>query len=123
MGYFLPYVTLFLSRHVVINRFSIYLFRSLVFSQPLPPVPNLFIQSVPISVFGIMTVYYSTMDVGKPCLSERDVQQAGTLHGFRSGCAISPALTGTKLMHITEHVGCNRQSLCLLILRPVWSRR
>ena len=84
MGYFLPYVTLFLSRHVVINRFSIYLFRSLVFSQPLPPVPDLFIQSVPFSVFGIMTVYYSTMDVGKPCLRERDVQQAGTLHGFRS---------------------------------------
>lgn len=46
----------------------------------------------------------------KAYLDESLLNPAGTLHGFRSGCAITLALTGTDLQSIMAHVGWRRHS-------------
>ena len=46
----------------------------------------------------------------KAYLDESRLTQAETLHGFRSGCAIILALTGTDLQSIMGHVDWHRQS-------------
>lgn len=46
----------------------------------------------------------------KAYLDESRLTPAGTLNGFRSGCAITLALTGTNLQSIMEHVGWRCQS-------------
>ena len=38
-------------------------------------------------------------------LKEMKADEGETLHGFRSGCAITLALTGADLSEIMEHVG------------------
>ena len=40
-----------------------------------------------------------------------------TLHGFRSGCAITLALTGADLSEIMEHVGWARRNTALYYLQ------
>ena len=40
-----------------------------------------------------------------------------TLHGFRSGCAITLALTGADLSEIMEHVGWARRHTALYYLQ------
>ena len=40
-----------------------------------------------------------------------------TLHGFRSGCAITLALTGADLSEIVEHVGWARRHTALYYLQ------
>ena len=39
------------------------------------------------------------------------------LHGFRSGCAITLALTGANLSEIMDHVGWNRRHTALYYLQ------
>ncbi len=42
-----------------------------------------------------------------------------TLHGFRSGCAITLALSGVELTEIMNHVGWNRRHMALHYLQLV----
>ena len=40
-----------------------------------------------------------------------------TLHGFRSGCAITLALTGADLAEIMDHVGWTRRHTALYYMQ------
>ena len=44
----------------------------------------------------------------KSYLKEMRADDGETLHGFRSGCAITLALTGADLSEIMDHVGWTR---------------
>ena len=44
-------------------------------------------------------------------LKEMKADEGETLHGFRSGCAITLALTGADLSEIMEHVGWARRHI------------
>ena len=46
-------------------------------------------------------------------LKEMKADEGETLHGFRSGCAITLALTGADLSEIMEHVGLARRHTAL----------
>jgi len=46
-------------------------------------------------------------------LKEMGVDEGETLHGFRSGCAITVALSGVELSEIMDHVGWNRRHTAL----------
>lgn len=46
----------------------------------------------------------------KTCSEEGRLTQVGTLHGFRSGCAITLALAGTDLQDIMGHIGWRHHS-------------
>lgn len=50
-------------------------------------------------------------------LREMKADKGETLHGFRSGCAITLALTGGDLSEITEHVGWARRHTTLYYLQ------
>jgi len=45
------------------------------------------------------------------------VDEGETLHGFRSGCAITLALTGAELSEIMEHVGWSRRHTALYYMQ------
>ena len=53
----------------------------------------------------------------KLCLSEMKANEGKTMHGFRSGCAITLALTGTDLSEIIEHVSWPRCHTALYYLQ------
>ena len=46
----------------------------------------------------------------KHYLREGEIGRAVSLHSFRSGCAITLALSGTELQDIMGHVGCHNRS-------------
>ena len=50
-------------------------------------------------------------------LKEMKADEGETLHGFRSGCAITLALTGEDLSEIMEHVGWVRHHKALYYLQ------
>lgn len=53
----------------------------------------------------------------KTYLKDMGVHEGETLHGFRSGCAITLALTGADLSEIMDHVGWNRRHTALYYLQ------
>jgi integrase len=53
----------------------------------------------------------------KHYLTEMKDDDGETLHGFRSGCAITLALTGSNLSEIMDHVGWNRRHTALHYLK------
>lgn len=50
-------------------------------------------------------------------LNEMGENDGETLHGFRSGCAITLALSGAELTEIMDHVGWNRRHTALHYLQ------
>ena len=50
-------------------------------------------------------------------LKQMNADERETLHGFRSGCAITLALTGADLSKIMEHVGWARRHTALYYLQ------
>ena len=54
--------------------------------------------------------YYAADSPFQAYLDESPLTPAGTLHDFRSGCAIALALTVADMQSIMEHVGWRRQS-------------
>ena len=50
-------------------------------------------------------------------LREMGMDGGETLHGFRSGCAITLALSGADLSEIMDHVGWNRRHTALHYLQ------
>lgn len=50
-------------------------------------------------------------------LKEMHADEGETLHGFRSGCAITLALTGADLANIMEHVGWSRRHTALYYIQ------
>ena len=52
----------------------------------------------------------------KGYLKEMNADNGETLHGFRSGCAITLALTGADLAEIMDHVGWTRRHTALYYL-------
>ena len=50
-------------------------------------------------------------------LKDMGVDDGETLHGFRSGCAITLALSGIELSEIMDHVGSNRRHTALHYLQ------
>ena len=50
-------------------------------------------------------------------LNEMGENDGKTLHGFRSGCAITLALSGAELTEIMDHVGWNRSHTVLHYLQ------
>ena len=50
-------------------------------------------------------------------LKQMKADEGETLHGFRSGCAITLALTGADLSEIMEHVGWARRHTALYYLQ------
>ena len=50
-------------------------------------------------------------------LKDMKADEGETLHGFRSGCAITLALTGADLSEIMEHVGWSRRHTALYYLQ------
>ena len=50
-------------------------------------------------------------------LRNMGMDEGETLHGFRSGCAITLALTGAELSEIMDHVGWNRRHTALYYLQ------
>ena len=50
-------------------------------------------------------------------LKEMRVDDGDTLHGFRSGCAITLALSGIELSEIMDNVGWNRRHTALHYLQ------
>ena len=53
----------------------------------------------------------------KVYLKEMNADEGETLHGFRSGCAITLALTGADLAKIMDHVGWSRRHTALYYLQ------
>ena len=53
----------------------------------------------------------------KHYLTEMKEDDGETLHGLRSGCAITLALTGSDLSEIMDHVGWNRRHIALYYLK------
>ena len=53
----------------------------------------------------------------KVYLQQMNADAGETLHGFRSGCAITLALTGADLSEIMDHVGWNRRHTALYYLQ------
>jgi len=53
----------------------------------------------------------------KGYLREKNADNGETLHGFRSGCAITQALTGEDLAEIMDHVGWTRRHTALYYMR------
>ena len=53
----------------------------------------------------------------KGYLGEMDADDGETLHGFRSGCAITLALTGADLAEIMDHVGWTRRHTALYYMQ------
>ncbi len=53
----------------------------------------------------------------KVYLKDMNVDEGETLHGFRSGCAITLALTGADLAEIMDHVGWSRRHTALYYLQ------
>ena len=53
----------------------------------------------------------------KSYLKEMKADSGETLHGFRSGCAITLALTGADLAEIMDHVGWNRRHTALYYMQ------
>jgi hypothetical protein len=53
----------------------------------------------------------------KHYLKEMHMDDGETLHGFRSGCAITLALTGADLSEIMDHVGWNRRHTAIYYLQ------
>ena len=53
----------------------------------------------------------------KVYLKDMGAHDGETLHGFRSGCAITLALTGADLSEIMDHVGWNRRHTALYYLQ------
>lgn len=53
----------------------------------------------------------------KTYLKEMGADEGETLHGFRSGCAITLALTGADLSEIMDHVGWTRRHTALYYLQ------
>ena len=49
----------------------------------------------------------------KLCLKEMGQDDGETLYGFRSGCAITLALSGVELTEIMDHIGWNRRHTAL----------
>ena len=45
------------------------------------------------------------------------IHEGEILHGFRSGCAITLALTGAELSEIMDHIGWNRRHTALYYLQ------
>lgn len=50
-------------------------------------------------------------------LNQMGINEGETLHGFRSGCAITLALTGADVSEIMDHVGWNRRHTALYYLQ------
>ena len=50
-------------------------------------------------------------------LKEMGQDDGETLHGFRSGCAITLALSGVELTEIMDHIGWNRRHTALHYLQ------
>ena len=53
----------------------------------------------------------------KGYLKEMNADNGETLHGFRSGCAITLALTGADLAEIMDHVGWTRRHTALYYMQ------
>ena len=53
----------------------------------------------------------------KSYLKEMNADDGETLHGFRSGCAITLALTGADLAEIMDHVGWTRRHTALYYMQ------
>ena len=53
----------------------------------------------------------------KSYLKEMSADNGETLHGFRSGCAITLALTGADLAEIMDHVGWSRRHTALYYMQ------
>ena len=53
----------------------------------------------------------------KGCLREMNADDGETLYGFRSGCAITLAFTGTDLAEIMDHVGWTRRHTALYYMQ------
>ena len=53
----------------------------------------------------------------KGYLREKNADNGETLHGFRSGCAITHALTGEDLAEIMDHVGWTRRHTALYYMQ------
>jgi hypothetical protein len=53
----------------------------------------------------------------KVYLQEMNVDEGETLHGFRSGCAITLALSGAELSEIMDHVGWSRRHTALYYMQ------
>ena len=58
----------------------------------------------------------------KGYLKEMNADNDETLHGFRSGCAITLALTGADLAEIMDHVGWTRRHTALFTLHTLKQR-
>ena len=54
-----------------------------------------------------------TSTIAKLYLKEMGQVDGETLHGFRSGCAITLALSGVELTEIMDHIGWNRRHTAL----------
>ena len=83
-----------IARHMGIDLTTGYLFR--------PTTPNRGVQEAPLTSSAAearLKIY----------LQQMKADDGETLHGFRSGCAITPALTGAELSEIMDHVGWSRQ--------------
>lgn len=86
------------ARQMRVDLTSRYLFR--------PTTPNGGIQNLPLSS--------STAEVRlRAYLRDMGIFKGETLHGFRSGCAITLALKGAELSEIMEHVGWSRRHAAL----------
>ena len=53
----------------------------------------------------------------KGYLREMNADDGGTLHGVRSSCAITLALTGVDLAEIMDHVGWTRRNTALYYIQ------
>lgn len=53
----------------------------------------------------------------KSYLQEMNADEGETLHGFRSGCAITLALSGAELTEIMDHVGWSRRHTALYYMQ------
>ena len=53
----------------------------------------------------------------KLCLKEAQIYEGETLHSFRSGSAITLALSGSKLADIMSHVGWNNKETALYYMK------
>ena len=69
---------------------------------------------------GIKNAPFTSSAAGsrlKSYLKEMKANSDETLHGFRSGCAITLALTGADLAEIMDHVGWNRPHMALYYMQ------